>query len=381
VRSGTIFLGIVLLGAIAAPAPARAATFLLPDTPIASPFGTLPHVGPRDVEEIVVHTRTITSPTNFWNTPLPDDVALDPTAIDAPAELARKASRVGTYVNRTAWTANVEIVPPDQPLVPVLLRRADNGPKLAAVLATGVPIPAGWQPTADSDARGIFYQPNYVSPDGRFAGRLYELQGVRREDPALSGGFAWSATWGGRMSSAAANPGHWISWQYSGYRYATPADPDSTYQRKEWGATATGLPDAEGTIAADDVAKGRINHALLISLPYSRPCGASPRWPAQRCDGYKTGNPLVEGLRIRLPPGYQSRCTIPLGRMVDQALTEYGAVIGDSSGAVTVREEPRAPAPDVPGYTAIACVGWGAVQVLAVGSDAAPNVLQTRRAP
>jgi hypothetical protein len=365
-------LCLAVLGAVAPPARAD---FLLPDTPLASPFGTVPHVGPRDVEEIVIHTRTITAPTNFWNTPLPGDVALDTAAnVDAPAELARQASTLGTYVNRTAWTADVEIVPPDQPLVPVLLRKPDNGTKLAAVLATGVPIPPGWQPTPDPDARGIFYQPGYVSPDGRFSGRLYELQGVRRENPATAGGFQWSATWGGRMSSAAGNPGHWINWQYSGYRYGTPADPDSTYQRKEWGATATSLPDAEGTITADDVAKGRINHAILISVPYSRPCGATPRWPAQRCDGWKSGSPLAQGMRIRLPTGYAPRCANQFGRMVEQALEEYGGVIGDTAGAVTVREEPRAPAVDVPGYEAIACVGWSDVKVLTMGSDSTPNV-------
>ena len=180
------------------------------------------------------------------------------------------------------------------------------------------------------------------------------------------------------MTHTRTNPGYWVD-RTNGATYPDlPSDPvaASTFESRLWGATATSLPLAAGEITAEDVRRGRIDHALgFAALPASIAKGY--RWPAQRGDGYVTsGAPLQEGMRLRLPPG--TRCAAMaqrIGRMVCEAATRFGIVLWDRSGSLSFRAEPAV----VPAFAGVApsqvLAGfpWERLQVLATGSAADPN--------
>jgi hypothetical protein len=321
----------------------------------------------RTLVEIVDDGPSVFAPSCFWNVPLPN-VAIDPATAAVSADLVRQASVAAPYVNTWQYTAEMVVVPADQPLVPVaLLGDRTDTPfvKLKAMMATGLPIPADWQPQADSDAEGCFYQPDYVSPYLGQRGRLYEGWKLAK------GPDGWTAQWGGRMTNCEANPGHFVSWEYSGYQYTNPGHPDSTYQNRLWGTTATSLPLLGGTITVEDLRQGRIEHAVGLSVIVPR---QGARWPAQRNDGTSSTNPVIEGRRMRFPAAAVAPAGLhPVAALIFDAVRDFGLVVWDKAGALTFRAEPAVDFGGVAGYDVLDGFPWGDLQVFAIGSDANPN--------
>jgi hypothetical protein len=327
-------------------------------------------------------TPFIMAPTSFWNVRLPANVAIDRTATaaaqaDLPTEVTTGAK---AYINTTAYASPITVVQPTTPRVPVqLMAPSWNGvvPRydlsLAAVLQGGVPIPAGYQPPADSDtdAEGVFYCPRCTTADGK-VGILWELWRLRK---TTAGG--WTAQFAGRMTGTSTNPGHWVDRTNGAVYPALPktASGASSFESRLWGATATSLPLAAGEIRVADVQRGYIDHALGIAA-LDRSLAKGFRWPAQRGDGWRTGAPLQEGMRLRLPPDYVIPDSLsPVARMIGQAARDYGLVLWDRSGALSFRAEPavkpyfegKAPSSVLDGFP------WARLEVMATGSDARPN--------
>jgi hypothetical protein len=353
--------------AVLLPASVARADFITLSPP--SPLGTVPHVGPRHVEVVVDQKRSVFAPSSFWNAALPAGVLLDGASNPAVAnDLAGQAARVDPYVNTTSWSAELVVVAPDQPLVPVTLTRTGSS-ALTAVFKTGLPIPPGWRPQGDRDAHAVFYQPDYVGPGGH-RGRYYEAWRIAQD--ATTG--QWSADWGGRITSVETSNGYFTDWRYSGYRYSTPGDPDSTYQEKGWGGTATSLPLIGGVISAEDCALGTIEHAVGLAVINPK---AGYRWPAQRGDGWSGSTSVIqEGMRLRFPPGYEPPATLhPFARMLSIAVRDYGAVVWDKAGTVSVRAEPPCTSlfDGTTAYDLLNGFEWGKLEVLATGSASNPN--------
>jgi hypothetical protein len=307
-------------------------------------------------------------PSSFWNAPLPDDVRIDGATGAVAGDLAAQAARVAPYVNTTKWSTELRLVPPDQPLVPVTLTRTAS-PALTAVFKTGLPIPPGWQPQPDRDKHAAFYQPDYVSPCG-YRGRYYEAWQLSQD--ATTG--RWSASWGGRITGVETNPGYFTDWRDSGCLFSTPGDPDSTYQERYWGATATSLPLIGGVVSAQDCARGAIDHAVGLSVIGP---AAGYRWPAQRGDGSGSStSPVQEGMRLRFPPGYQPPASLhPLARMLALAIRDHGAVVWDQAGALSFRAEPTCASlfNGTPGYAILKGFEWSKLQLIVTGSATNPN--------
>jgi hypothetical protein len=310
--------------------------------------------------------QDVFSAASFWNTPLPPTTRIDGWTSTVANDLHGQAGRIAPYVNTKSWSAQVTVVPPGQPLVPVRLLRSGSW-ALTAALQTGLPIPPGWEPQSDRDRHGVFYQPDYVGPTG-LRGRYYEVWRLQRD---ASG--AWTAEWGGRMISTATSLGYFDDW-LTGYGSATPGDPDSTYRQRSWGATATSLPLIGGIIRKDDCERGRINHALGLSVIAPR---AGYRWPAQRGDGSSTSTSAVqEGMRLRFPPSYQPPATLhPFARMIAIALRDHGAVVWDQAGSLSFRAEPSCSTliGPTPGYAVLRGFEWSKLKLLVTGSAANPN--------
>lgn len=312
---------------------------------------------------------------SFWGTRLPDNATIDPNSAAIVADLVTQSGLAAPTLNIAGWTAEPVVVPASQPLVPVTLNSTDG--ILKAVLALGVPIPAGWQPTNDNpnwptsgtypDWEGSFWQPDWVSPhNAAWIGRYYELYHASRD---ANGN--WSCGGGARMINV--NPTTRPHFNNVGDpNYAT--DPDSSYCSAAWGAQGSGLPLMPGTLSLKDCQRGYVDHALMLEVVNAR---ASQVWPAQRNDGQvhtvgQNGYVVLEGQRLRFPPGYQ----IPAGasylqRLIVQAVRDYGCCITDKGGCLAFRGAPSASSylAGIAGWQAMIGFPWRDLQATAVGTD------------
>jgi hypothetical protein len=106
-----------------------------------------------------------------------------------------------------------------------------------------------------------------------------------------------------------------------------------------WGTCATGLSQTGGRVTVQDMIDGVIPHAIDVALPGNLK-NKDYSYPAWRSDWgdlpIEQGPP--EGLRFRLPLGIDlSMVTNPFALMVAKALQDYGAIINDLSGKVSMR--------------------------------------------
>jgi hypothetical protein len=145
------------------------------------------------------------------------------------------------------------------------------------------------------------------------------------------------------------------------------------------GRSATSISEVATMVTEADVASGSINHALSINitdcngwvLPATRgDCGSDPGQPA-------------EGQWFRFAPGTTcnptTQCTTPFAHMVFNAISTYGMVVMDQSGAYQINaEQPSDWAAEGESgtdpmtaswdgqqeYSVIANLPWGDLQVL-----------------
>ncbi len=246
--------------------------------------------------------------TSVWNAPVSPTAALDPRSASMVSGLDAEVMReeqadIGPWIT---VGANIYVVGPNQPTVPVLL--ADTTGQVRSALQTAfmaVPIPPGAQPGSDSDAELTVWQPS--------TDKLWEFFHMQ----LLSDG--WNATWGGAMDNVAESPGYFNSGSWPG-------------ASTSWGATASSLPQSAGVITMADVDQGQIDHALAVNLPY--PCQTIYSWPAQRTDGAGTSsNCIPEGAHLRLDPNLNIPALhLPkFVQMMAEAAQTYGIIVRDQT--------------------------------------------------
>jgi hypothetical protein len=167
------------------------------------------------------------------------------------------------------------------------------------------PIPAGVRVEGGGDRHAILVD--------RDACRLYELFALRRE------GGRWQAGSGALWSlrSNRLRPAGWTS------------------------ADAAGLPILPGLARYDEVARGRIAHALRFTVARTRRAYV---WPARHFASSETDPSLAPmGLRLRLRADYPIGRFPPQARIVLRALREYGMLVADNgtSWMISGAPEPR----------------------------------------
>ena len=158
------------------------------------------------------------------------------------------------------------------------------------------PIPANVRieggPTADGDRHALIVD--------RDRCRLYELFALRREGGRWKAGSG--AIW--NLRSNRLRPAGWTS------------------------ADAAGLPILPGLARYDEVARGRIDHALRVTVSRTRRAYV---WPARHFASSATDPSLPPmGLRLRLKRSYPIAAFPRQARIVLQALKEYGMVVADN---------------------------------------------------
>ena len=242
--------------------------------------------------------------TSYRNAPLAPDAPVSPLSKVYVSDLARKAQRLGVWVNTTAFSTPVYTVGPDQPTTTVTVYNpSDPSASTNASLQqqwTDVPLPPGAQPAAGTDGCLVIYQPNV------FGGRIWEFW---RFSPNNGHPFA---VFGGRLDDVVDNPGYFADGH---------------------GASASGIPLLVGLQRIAELRSGAIDHAVNVAI--SNP-GDVHRWPAQRDDGT---NPLPtavkEGMRFRLPASLDIDALHmpPYATMVAKAIQRYGLVVTDGTGS------------------------------------------------
>lgn len=164
------------------------------------------------------------------------------------------------------------------------------------------PIPAGVRIEGGSDRHAVIVD--------RDACRLYELYALRREDDRWLAGSG--ATWS--LRSNRLRPPGWTS------------------------ADAAGLPILPGLARYDEVARGRIDHALRFTVPRTRRAYV---WPARHfaSDSPDPALPPM-GLRVRLRASYPIGGFPRQARIVLRALRRYGMLVADNGAAWYVSGAP-----------------------------------------
>jgi hypothetical protein len=183
------------------------------------------------------------------------------------------------------------VVPGTQPKVPVTFEYDDESDPGPYPVPADAPIEGG--PSADGDRHIL------VVDEG--ACRLYELYDAH---PAPRGG--WTAGSGAvwDLRSNALRPAGWTS------------------------ADAAGLPILPGLVRYDEVAAGRVDHAIRMTVPVSR---TSYLWPARHQAGSTNSvDAPAMGQRFRLKASVREADFPASVRPIIVALKTYGAIVADN---------------------------------------------------
>jgi hypothetical protein len=213
----------------------------------------------------------------------------------------RRARDLRLYVNTCAWTPAI-VGEDGGETVRVICRQRNCGPVAKQVKTLRV-------------ARGIKPFPEFdgwYSVIDQSAGVGYDMWRARRVGDVISYQFI-------------------KRWLLDGPGFSPPATQDPV---AAVGARGSGLPLFAGVIQPSELRRGRIEHALAISVP-----GAAQRifvQPASVTNGVSVIGSLPEGARLRLKSAYTTR-KLPPGanrrsaEAIIAALRTYGAIVVDRS--------------------------------------------------
>lgn len=266
---------------------------------------------------ITDHVFASTSP---WYTPIPATAALNTNSANMLKDFQNQ--KLPTFYNGTvnintrSYSSPVFVAPAGAATVKVTEWDCQNKGYSNSTLATqwaAVPIPSTAKPSSGTDGEMTIYQPS-TNTIWEFWKTVHNADG------------SWKACWGGRMQSAASNPGYYVS---------------------PWGTTATSLTFLGGQITAAELKRGEIRHAIGIALRNAT-VRTTFSWPAQRADGNGKGI-IPQGTRIRLDPtvNVDSLGIHPMAKVIAKAAQKYGFIVWDTAGSVSIRAQ------NVVSYTAI----------------------------
>lgn len=272
-----------------------------------------PAVPPAEPGELSSQPFRFFSPSSIWNA---EPAAADPLDPDSEAMVAaldslqrsEQVAEKGPSINTVEYSVPIYTVPADQPTTQVRLSAGYVVPALRSAWSA-VPLPANAVPSAGNDRHLVVWQPS--------TDRLWEFWHLRYEEGA------WKAEWGGAIEKASESSGV----------FGPEAWPGAT---RSWGASATSMSIAGGLITFEDLQRGRINHALAMSVPNVR--GGVYSSPAERTDG-TSSEPfaLPEGAHLRLDPSLDlASLHLPhVTLMLAEAAQRYGIFVRDGARNVT----------------------------------------------
>jgi hypothetical protein len=229
--------------------------------------------------------------TSPLNQPLPSEAAVDPRSQAMIAQLVREVGAKGWAISSREYT------------VPLFRAYARTKPVPVRVRTRGsvhrVPIPPAAFPSPGSDGHLAVIDPR--------KGCEYDFYRARR----LPDG----------------------SWEAENFN-ALPTEGSGIYPRG-LGTRASGFANAAGLITPAELARGRIEHALVFTMAATRAGGPVP--PASSSDGRSSGDGTIpEGARLQLDPELSLESLSPWQRVIARALQRYGMYLADTGGAVAL---------------------------------------------
>ena len=257
-----------------------------------------------------------------WNTPIPASPELEANSAQLVANFIA-SSPFGPHLDVNIATFSVPLYWADAstPTYPVYASIGGEGWNgVPSTLA--VPIPAGATPDPQTDHHMLV-----ISPDRTKEWGCYDMS------------YSASATpnWQANLCATA---------DLTGTGVRTPA-PQANPWWMAHGARACGFPLVAGLIRVEEIQAGRIDHALVIAYPGIQPGHFTPPASTPSAIGNAPGGVGVPcGGRFQFDPSVDVT-TLGLSRadtIVMRALQEYGAYVGDYSGALTLYAENSAAA-------------------------------------
>jgi hypothetical protein len=223
------------------------------------------------------------APASPFNRPIPPDAAIDPQSDRLVQGLAAAARQGGVVIAVKRWTVPVYVATARTPRYRVSLA-APWAPRHAL---SGVPIAneAAPDPAADGHL-AIIDQRNRCE---------YDLWKAHKK------GRTWTAAWGNSLRTSGSG----------------------VYRR---GFSARGA----GLALLQELADGRIDHALVFSYPYTSAAGFVS--PATETDGSSTQSDAIpEGALLQLDPTFDVSSLPTYDRTIGRALQLYGMYLADTS--------------------------------------------------
>ncbi|MDF3129500.1 hypothetical protein P0Y35_09870 [Kiritimatiellaeota bacterium B1221] len=278
---------------------------------------------------------------SFWNTPIQPDARPDSRSQEWVGLLADAQAGRGFHINLHEWTIPVFEADPTVPLVPLhpklprcplsqghmIASEEKLGPDhpcgLHVSVKNGVPIPPEAVPDPCHDAHMVVIDQK--------ENRAYDFWQCRQEQDG-----SWHS------NSA-------IAYNLDGPGIFTPSDLDGIENDESvhlYGpCRASGVPILAGLMMQEEIRSGHIRHRLAFACPV--PALQQRVYPpAAWTDGWLPGG-VPEGCVLQLDPSLDlSQFDLsPAARTVARALQEFGAVLVDYAGSVTLSGELLSPHP------------------------------------
>ncbi len=228
---------------------------------------------------------------SLWYQPIPETVDLDPNSAHMIAGLEASFASHGFVLDLNEWSVPVYRATPDTPRISVTLS-ADWAP---ATQILNVPIPEFARPDPLNDGHMVV-----IDPDGQCHVDFWQARRI---------GERWFASW--------AN--------------ALPLNGNGIYPAG-LGARAAGFGLLAGLIWPEELAAGRIDHALVFATGATRTGG--PVSPATASDGVTAGPQAIPiGAHLQLDPSFDiETLPHPFLKTIAQALQRYGMYCADTTG-------------------------------------------------
>jgi hypothetical protein len=241
------------------------------------------------------------APDSFWNTPIPEDAPLDPNSEEIVRRSLVEHRSLANFANNDKWG-----------IAFAYSNAVDRNYDIACTVwhcnsQVSFRIPAYARPTTGSDLHL-----SVLDVRGN-----KELGMYRAERTAN----AWTA----------------------GSRYITDAAGTGANCEPGGGcgsAVAAGFGVMAGVIRPEEIARGRIDHALAITTPFTR--SGFVACPATKTDGkHDDPDALPQAARVQLDPSFDvdAQSWPRWKKVIARALQEYGAYVVDTAGSVALRGE------------------------------------------
>jgi hypothetical protein len=256
-----------------------------------------------------------------WNTPIPPNPALEPNSAALVADFMT-SSPYGVHldINIASYSIPVYWADASTPTFPVLATLGGEGWNgYPATLA--MPIPAGAAPDPQTD-----HHMAVVDRTRAIEWGCWDMAFSAAASPQWQAGVCATADLNGtgvRVPKNVANP-WWLA----------------------HGARACGFPLVAGLILADEIAAGRIEHALVVAYPHIQRAHFTSPASTDSAIGVDAPGGVPCGGRLQYDPTIDV-ATLGLsrsGQAIVRALQVYGAYVGDYSGALTLYAENSAAA-------------------------------------